>query len=52
MTKIGIIICGRDQGCGGGKCFRALRERQGAFAIYPPEASVEIVGYSTWGTPK
>jgi predicted metal-binding protein len=49
MTKIGIIICGRYQGCGGGKCFRALRERQGAFAIYPPDDPVEIVGYSTCG---
>jgi predicted metal-binding protein len=49
MTKIGIIICGRYQGCGGGKCFRALRERHGAFAIYPPEEPVEIVGYSTCG---
>ncbi len=49
MTKIGIIICGRYHGCGGGKCFRALRERRGAFAIYPPEETVEIVGYSTCG---
>jgi len=49
MTKIGIIICGRYQGCGGGKCFRAMRERRGAFAIYPPEEPVEIVGYSTCG---
>jgi len=49
MTKIGIIICGRYQGCGGGKCFRALRERRGAFAIYPPDDPVEIVGYSTCG---
>jgi hypothetical protein len=32
MKKIGIIICGRYQSCGGGKCFRALRERAGAFA--------------------
>ena len=22
MKRIGIIICGRYQGCGGGKCFR------------------------------
>lgn len=49
MTKIGILICGRYQGCGGGKCFRALRERRGSFAIYPPEEAVEIVGYSTCG---
>lgn len=49
MTKIGIIICGRYQSCGGGKCFRAMRDRQGAFAIYPQEEPVEIVGYSTCG---
>lgn len=49
MTKIGIIICARYQSCGGGKCFRALRERCGAFSLYPPDEPVEIVGYSTCG---
>lgn len=49
MKKIGIIICARYQTCGGGKCFRSLRERKGAFSIYPPEEAVEIVGYSTCG---
>jgi predicted metal-binding protein len=49
MTKLGIIICGRYQNCGGGKCFRALRERVGAFSIYPPDEEVEIVGYSYCG---
>ena len=49
MTKIGIIICGRYQTCGGGKCFRAVRERQGAFARYPAEESLEEVGYATCG---
>ncbi len=49
MKKIGIIICGRYQDCGGGKCFRALRERMGAFAIYPKDEPVEIVGYSYCG---
>lgn len=49
MTKIGIVICGRYQSCGGGKCFRALRERVGAFARYPKEEPVEIVGYSYCG---
>jgi hypothetical protein len=29
MKKIGIIICGHYQSCGGGKCFRAVRERVG-----------------------
>lgn len=50
MTKIGIIICARYKDCGGGKCFRALRERVGAFSIYPPDETVEIVGYSTCGS--
>lgn len=49
MKKIGIIICARYAGCGGGKCFRALRERVGAFSIYPAEEKVEIVGYSNCG---
>jgi len=49
MTKIGIIICGRYQTCGGGKCFRALRERRGSFARYAPDEQVEVVGYSTCG---
>ncbi len=49
MKKIAIIICGRYQSCGGGKCFRALRERAGAFAAYPKEEPIEIVGYSTCG---
>jgi hypothetical protein len=29
MKRIGIIICARYQDCGGGKCFRAVRERVG-----------------------
>jgi predicted metal-binding protein len=49
VKKIGIIICARYRDCGGGKCFRALRERRGAFSIYPSEEPVEIVGYSTCG---
>jgi len=49
MTRIGIIICGRYQNCGGGKCFRALKERVGAFSIYPENQNVEIVGYSYCG---
>ena len=49
MTKIGIIICGRYQSCGGGKCFRALRDRAGAFAAYSKDEPVEIVGYSNCG---
>jgi len=49
MTKIGIIICGRYQDCGGGKCFRALRERVGGFSRYSKDESVEVVGYSYCG---
>jgi len=49
MTKIGIIICARYQSCGGGKCFRAVRERTGGFARYPKGEQVEIVGYSYCG---
>ena len=33
-VKVGIIICDRYKGCAGGKCFRALREREGAFSAY------------------
>lgn len=49
MKKIGIIICARYQNCGGGKCFKALKERVGGFSIYPAEKPVEIVGYSFCG---
>lgn len=49
MKKIGIIICGRYQTCGGGKCFRSVRERVGGFARYPKDEPVEVVGFSTCG---
>jgi predicted metal-binding protein len=49
MTKIGIIICGRYQTCGGGKCLRSLRERVGGFARYSKDEAVELVGYSYCG---
>lgn len=49
MKKIGIIICGRYQSCGGGKCFRSVRERTGGFARYPKDEEIEIVGYSYCG---
>jgi len=45
--KIGIIICDRYRSCGGGKCFRAMRERTGGFAHYPKNEPLEIVGYSS-----
>jgi len=46
--KIGIIICDRYHRCGGGKCFKSLREREGAFDIYKND-DVEVVGYTTCG---
>ena len=49
MAKIGIIICGRYQDCGGGKCFRSMREHVGGFARYPKDEPLEIVGYSYCG---
>jgi len=49
MKKIGIIICGRYQECGGGKCFRSIKERVGSFSRYPKEEQIEVVGYSFCG---
>jgi len=45
-TKIGIIICNRYRTCAGGKCLRALHNREGAFSIYAGQ-EVELVGYTT-----
>ena len=45
-TKIGIIICDRYRTCAGGKCLRAMRNRDGAFSIYAGE-NLELVGYTT-----
>lgn len=47
--KIGIIICDRYRACGGGKCFRAMRERAGEFAQYLAGEPLEVVGYSSCG---
>ena len=47
-VRVGIIICGRYQTCAGGKCFRALHAREGAFAAYEGR-DVELVGYTTCG---
>jgi predicted metal-binding protein len=49
VTRLGIIICARYRDCGGGKCFRALRERLGAFSRYSADQPVEIIGYTTCG---
>jgi len=45
-SKIGIVICDRYRRCAGGKCLRALKNREGAFAIYG-NSEVEVVGMTT-----
>ena len=47
--KIGIIICERYKSCAGGKCFRAMNCREGAFDIYDKNESLEIAGYTGCG---
>ena len=47
--KIGIIICDRYKNCAGGKCFKAVREREGAFDIYSKDEPLEVVGYTSCG---
>ena len=46
--KLGIIICDRYKGCAGGKCFRALKNREGAFELYKNQ-EVELAAYTTCG---
>jgi predicted metal-binding protein len=48
-TKVGIIICDRYKSCAGGKCFRSLHKREGAFDIYSKDEDLELVGYTTCG---
>lgn len=45
-VKVGIIICNRYRNCAGGKCLRALKNREGAFSLYK-DKEVELVGYTT-----
>ena len=47
-VKIGIIICDRYKSCAGGKCFRAIKERAGAFDTYI-DKDIELVGYTSCG---
>lgn len=47
--KIGIIICDRYRNCSGGKCFKSLQNREGAFDIYTKDEKVEVVGYANCG---
>jgi predicted metal-binding protein len=49
MARIGIVICGRYGSCGGGKCLRSMRERVGAFSIYPKDEPLQLVGYAQCG---
>ena len=46
-TKVGIIICDRYRRCAGGKCLRALRDKEGAFGGYAADAELELVGFTT-----
>jgi predicted metal-binding protein len=47
-TKIGIIICDRYRCCAGGKCLRAMKNKEGAFSIYTnADTEVELVGFTT-----
>ncbi len=48
VKKIGIIICDRYRTCAGGKCFKSLKAREGAFSKYM-NVEVEVVGYSSCG---
>jgi predicted metal-binding protein len=45
-VRIGIIICDRYRTCAGGKCLRALRNREGAFSRYRGQEA-ELVGYTS-----
>lgn len=45
-VNIGIFICNRYHTCAGGKCLRAMRNREGAFGIYK-DKDIELVGYTT-----
>lgn len=47
--KIGIVICDRYQLCDGGKCFRSVRNREGAFKRYSKNEPLEVVAYTTCG---
>lgn len=45
-VKIGIVICDRYRRCAGGKCFRSMKNREGAFDRYS-DREVELVGFTT-----
>jgi len=47
-VRVGIVICDRYHTCAGGKCLRALRQREGAFSAYAGR-DVELVGFTNCG---
>lgn len=47
--KIGIIICDRYRNCAGGKCFRAMKNHEGAFSVYDEHTNLELAAYTTCG---
>jgi len=49
MVKVGIIICYRNRTCTGGKCFMSIEDRSGAFARYPEDEPIKVVGWITCG---
>ncbi len=49
LVRVGIIICGRYSSCAGGKCLRALRERDGAFSGYGGGVELELAGFTSCG---
>ena len=47
--RIGIIICDRYKQCEGGKCFRSVANREGAFRRYSKDEELQVVAYTTCG---
>jgi predicted metal-binding protein len=47
MVKIGVLICDRNRTCTGNKCFKAINERDGAFAKL--NGPIEVVGWMACG---
>ena len=43
------MICDRNRTCTGNKCFMSIREREGAFAQYPKDKPIEVVGFIACG---
>ncbi len=47
MARIGILTCSnatQDLGCSSVSCLADLRKRKGAFAVYPAEQRLDLVG--------